>query len=98
MGNVCLSSTLVGSTAPVTSSTVLKLDSISVSDVKPGDPIEVKGLLVDYTSAEGIADKEINLAVTGIEDLPAEKTTTKTGGNVKFTFTIPINVSLEAGQ
>ena len=90
---VPISTTSGGTPASVPSSTVLKLDSIS--DVKPGDPIEVKGSLMDDTSDEGIDNKEIKLAVTGIEDLPTEKTATKTDGDGKFTFTIPSNVPIE---
>ena len=80
--------------ASVPSSTVLKLDPIS--DVKPGDPIEVKGSLVNDTSDEGITNKEIKLAVTGIANLPSESTTAKTEGDGKFSFTIPVNVPIEA--
>ena len=75
--------------APTTKiTTVLNLQE--PSDVNPGDDIMVEGML---TSPEGtgIDKKEITLAATGIENLPTESTTDVTGGDGKFTFTIPGN-------
>lgn len=50
------------------------------------------------TSDEGKSDKKIKLAVREIEDVSKEKTTTRTDWNGKFTLTITLDVSLEAGQ